>query len=56
MMGPDDSSAPCHKSGLCMRLVVIKPTKSRKGITMKEILILGAGYTGMGATMGLAGG
>jgi NADH dehydrogenase len=26
-----------------------------KGTTMKEILILGAGYTGMGATMGLAG-
>jgi NADH:ubiquinone reductase (H+-translocating) len=38
-----------------MRLVVIKPTKRAKGITMKEILILGAGYTGMGATMGLAG-
>jgi NADH dehydrogenase FAD-containing subunit len=26
-----------------------------KGTTMKEILILGAGYTGMGATIGLAG-
>jgi hypothetical protein len=28
--------------------------KDAKGITMKEILIVGAGYTGMGATMGLA--
>jgi NADH dehydrogenase FAD-containing subunit len=38
-----------------MRLVVIKPVEVAKGKTMKEILILGAGYTGMGATMGLAG-
>ena len=32
-----------------------KSTKTRKDTTMFEILILGAGYTGMGATMGLAG-
>ena len=34
--------------------MVSKSTKP-KGNTMKEILILGAGYTGMAATMGLAG-
>src|SRR5262249_16215087 len=37
-----------------MRLVVVTPNVA-KGTTMKEILILGAGYTGMGATMSLAG-
>jgi NADH dehydrogenase FAD-containing subunit len=35
--------------------MVRKPTKTRKDATMTEILILGAGYTGMGAAMGLAG-
>src|SRR6476620_9525699 len=38
-----------------MRLTVITPNEVAKGMTMKEILILGAGYTGMGATMSLAG-
>jgi NADH:ubiquinone reductase (H+-translocating) len=38
-----------------MRLVVIKPITSRKESTMHEILILGAGYTGLGATTALAG-
>jgi NADH dehydrogenase FAD-containing subunit len=38
-----------------MRLVIITPNEVAKGTTMKEILILGAGYTGMGATMSLAG-
>jgi NADH:ubiquinone reductase (H+-translocating) len=35
--------------------MVSKSTKNRKDTTMTEILILGAGYTGMGAAMGLAG-
>jgi hypothetical protein len=37
-----------------MRLVITTPNEVAKGTTMKEILILGAGYTGMGATMSLA--
>ena len=41
---------PLHASG------GYQANEVAKGITMKEILILGAGYTGMGATMGLAGG
>jgi NADH:ubiquinone reductase (H+-translocating) len=35
--------------------MVSKSTNTRKDITMTDILILGAGYTGMGAAMGLAG-
>jgi NADH:ubiquinone reductase (H+-translocating) len=38
-----------------MRLVCIHRQHDGKGSTMIEILILGAGYTGMAATMGLAG-
>lgn len=37
-----------------MRLVYVEPTDA-KGSIMNEILVLGAGYTGMAATMGLAG-
>jgi NADH:quinone reductase (non-electrogenic) len=33
----------------------VSTANTTKGITMYEILILGAGYTGMAATMGLAG-
>ncbi len=40
---------PLHASG------VYPPDNHTKGSTMNEILILGAGYTGMAATMGLAG-
>src|ERR1700754_1513243 len=38
-----------------MRLVCIALDNHRKGSTMTEILILGAGYTGMAAGMGLVG-
>lgn len=38
-----------------MRLTCIHRQRDAKGSTMNEILILGAGYTGMAATMGLAG-
>src|SRR5688572_22520849 len=38
-----------------MRLVCVHRQHDAKGSTMYEILILGAGYTGMAATMGLAG-
>jgi NADH:quinone reductase (non-electrogenic) len=35
--------------------VISKQIETRKDTTMTEILILGAGYTGIGATMGLSG-
>src|SRR6185312_2586614 len=43
----------CHESRPCLRLGC--SYLETKGRTMTEILVLGAGYTGMAATMGLVG-